>query len=127
MSINVTGQTDTLVSGLAWDSPQLFSCGQEVKTLPPGATLLAGTKSTKNVMFRAGLRTFASIAHFECDRVMAEQLIRLSTDDAKAAGLDVATLVRTLDAQYEMFARLSDRLCVNLVTYLFPVNRKMAV
>lgn len=127
MSIIVTGQTDTLLSGLSWNSPQLFSCGQEITALPPGATLLASTKSTKNVLFRTGLRTFGSIAHFECDREMTTDLIRRSQEDAKAAGLRVEDLLASIDKNFEMYARLSDRLCVNLATYLFPLQRRIAI
>ncbi|MFA6046600.1 MAG: type 1 glutamine amidotransferase, partial [Phycisphaerales bacterium] len=67
MDVTIPGQTDTLMAGVPWHSPQLFSCGQEVKSAPAGATVLASAKHTKVIAYRVGLRTFASRAHFECD------------------------------------------------------------
>lgn len=126
MNILVPGQTETLLAGVAWQSPQLFSCGQEITALPPGATLLANTASTKHVIFKAGIRTFASIAHFECDKPMAQQLIADSAADAAKAGQTMPELYAQLEQHYANYARLSDRLSVNLATYLFSLMRRLA-
>lgn len=125
MSINTTGQVETMLSGIAWNHRQLFSCSQEVKQLPPGATLLASTASTKNACFKVGLRTFAFQFHPECDREMAADLL----DDPplmEAGRRGAADLAAELDAHYEAYARLSSRLAVNLATYCFPFSRLMS-
>jgi GMP synthase (glutamine-hydrolysing) len=124
--INTTGQTETILSGVAWTSPQLFACGQEIRQLPAGATLLASTKHTKVAVFKAGVRTFGFIPHIECDRPQAEALLAASKGDLPAAGITAGELTAQLDQSYPAFARLSDRLCVNLATYCFPLRRRLS-
>lgn len=123
--LTVPGQTETLLAGMAWDSPQLFSCGQEVKPLPPGATLLASCKNSRHAIYKVGLRTFASLAHFECDRPQAEALMVSSKGLYPAAGTTESEIKVQFDQWYDTYARISDRLCVNLATYLFPVAQRM--
>jgi GMP synthase-like glutamine amidotransferase len=103
----------------------LFSCGQEVKTLPAGATLLASSKHTKNVAFKVGIRTFAFLFHFECDKGGVEQLMHESKDLMGSAGVTESELRVQVDQRYDEYARLSDRLCVNLVSFCFPLVKKM--
>lgn len=127
MNITIPGQTDTLVSGMAWSSPQLFSCGQEITEAPAGATILASTKSSKIAMFKVGIRTFASLAHFECDRPYVDFLMAASHKEMAAAGISPADVAAQTERDYAMYARMSDRLSVNLTTYLFPLKRKLAI
>jgi GMP synthase (glutamine-hydrolysing) len=127
MHLSLAGQTDPLLAGIPWTSPQLFSCGQEITELPPGATVLASTPVNKHSMFRIGLRTFASLAHFECDRPYVNLLMAASKDQFGAAGKSSQTITAESDRDYAMYARASDRMCVNLATYLFPLRRKLAV
>jgi GMP synthase (glutamine-hydrolysing) len=123
LGINPTGQVEPILAGVQWTSPQFFSCGQEVKTLPPGATLLSGTKTTPVQAFKAGLRTYAFLFHFECDRAMLEDLANAGPEALAAAGTTAADLRASIDRDYETYARLSNRLCTNLVELLFPISR----
>lgn len=127
MNLTIAGQTETLVSGIAWSSPQLFSCGQEVKEAPAGATVLASTATTKVAVFKVGMRTFASLAHFECDRPYVDSLMAVSQGDMAAAGTSASDVAAATHRFYADYARYSDRLCVNLVAYLFPLKQKLAV
>lgn len=120
LGLNPAGQTEPMLAGIQWTSPQFFSCGQEVKQLPPGSVLLSGTPATPVQAFKAGLRTFAFLFHFECDRPMLEELARESQEFMSAAGTTLADVLGSIDHSYEPYARLSDRLCVNLATLLFP-------
>lgn len=126
MDLTIAGQTEPLLGGVAWRSPQLFSCGQEVSQTPPGATVLASTKNTKVAMFKAGLRTFASLAHFECDRALVDTLLAASRGDMPGAGTTDSECRVQADQLYPTYARLSDRLCMNLATLLFPVAKKLS-
>ncbi len=124
MQINTTGQVEPILAGLQWTSPQMYSCEQEVKQLPAGAALLASTPTMKAAIFRVGLRTFAFAHHFECDGAMIERLI-----DASAAQLEKLHTSREFakkdaGARYATFARLADRLCVNLASLCFPLARR---
>lgn len=120
LGLTPAGQTEPMLAGVQWTSPQLFSCGQEIKQLPPGGTLLSGTKAIPVQAFKAGLRTYGFVFHFECDRPMAEQLVEQSVEFTAPAETTVGDVLATFDRHYETYARLSDRLCVNLVTLLFP-------
>ncbi|MFA6044312.1 MAG: hypothetical protein WC718_04960, partial [Phycisphaerales bacterium] len=107
-------------------SPQLFSCGQEVKSAPAGATVLASAKHTKVIAYRVGLRTFASLAHFECDRPMLDRLMSDSKGDMAGANTTESEVKVQADQLYQTYARVSDRLCVNLASYLFPLVKKLS-
>lgn len=126
MHINTTGQIETMLAGLAWDHPQLFSCGQEVKQLPPGAQLLASADGIKHVIFRVGIRTYAFICHFECDRAFAQKLMKSSESDMARAGVSPAEVAAQVERDYAMYARQSDRLCLNIATYAFPLKRRLS-
>lgn len=124
LSINTIGQVETILAGMPWNHHTLFSCGQEITQLPPGATLLASTRTTKNACYRIGIRTFGFIFHFECDRPMTEQLIAASSDLSLKASKSSSDLAGEIDRHYTTFARISDRLCVNLATTLYPLSRR---
>lgn len=126
MDVTIPGQTDTLLAGVPWKSPQLFSCGQEVKAPPPGASVIASSKHTKTIIYRVGLRTFASLAHFECDRPMLDALMASSKGEMASANTTEGEVKVQADQLYQTYARVSDRLCVNLATYLFPLVKKLS-
>ncbi|MFM9995830.1 MAG: type 1 glutamine amidotransferase [Phycisphaerales bacterium] len=126
VSLNPTGQTETMLAGIAWDSMQYQDHGQEVKELPPDATLLASSPACRIECFKAGIRTYGFQYHFEADRAMME---RWWADDAATlarCGASSGDLARACDANYPGFARLADRLCVNLGTFLFPVMTRIS-
>jgi GMP synthase (glutamine-hydrolysing) len=120
VSLNTTGQVEPLLSGLAWDAKWFQAHGQEVKTLPPGATLLASSRACKVQCFRAGLRTFGFQFHLECDRAMVDEFAASSGESLSKLGLSKSDVAAQADRHYAMFARQADRLCVNMVAYLFP-------
>ncbi|MBL9031338.1 MAG: type 1 glutamine amidotransferase [Phycisphaerae bacterium] len=126
VSINPTGQIEPMLAGIAWDSMQFQAHGQEVTRLPEDATLLASSAACRVQAFRAGLRTFGFQYHFECDRAMIEEFMKGSEDSIRRAGLMPADVTAQLERHYAEFARLADRLCVNLATYLFPLRRRLA-
>lgn len=119
VSLNPVGQVEPLLGGIAWDSPQFSSHGYEITQLPQGATLLGSSKACKNQLFRVGLRTVGIQFHPECDRAMIDRFCSDCTLMPRL-GLTRADIAAQADKSYEMFARLSDRLAVNLVTLLFP-------
>jgi len=123
-SIGIPGQTEIMLSGVPWQHPQLYSCGQEVKQVPPGATVLATTASTKVACFKVGLRTYGFLFHFECDRPMAEALLKETGDFGGRANKSATGLAGELEQNYATFARVADRLAVNLAAYCFPLSRQ---
>lgn len=124
-TITPAGQTEAVLGGIRWRHPQLFCCGQEVKKAPPGATVLAGNGATPVQAFRMGLRTFGFLFHFECDRPMVDDLLDESAAMLAAAGTTAEDVRRQADEHYADYARLSDRLCVNLASLCFPFHEKL--
>ena len=126
VSLNPTGQTETMLAGIAWDSMQFQAHGQEVKQLPPDATLLGSSAACKVQTFKAGIRTYGFQYRFECDRPMIDEFIASSAESIAKAGLTAADVKAQADRHYEMFGRMADRLCVNLATYQFPLLRRLS-
>lgn len=125
-SITPAAHTETMLAGIRWNHPQFFCCGQEVKQPPPGATILAGNKLTPVQAFRAGLRTYGFLFHFECDQPMLERYAAEDKDLMQLAGITPGEFKVQVDQLYTDYARLSDRLCVNLATFGFPFFEKMS-
>jgi GMP synthase-like glutamine amidotransferase len=120
LSLNVPGQTETIFNGISWEHPQFFSCSQEVKKLPAGATVLASAPSTANAAFKVGLRTYAFQFHPECDKPMLAALSADSCAVMEKAGTSQSDIDAQFDRDYDLYARSSDRLCVNIATYCLP-------
>ncbi len=118
VDITPAGQTDPILAGIAWRSWQFQMHSYEVKSVPAEATLLASTTACKVQAFRAGLRSYGFQYHFECDRAMIEAYGRECRTELHKAGSTTEELARQCERHYEMFARLADRLCLNIATYL---------
>ena len=119
--------TDTILAGIPWTSRQFQAHAQGVSELPPGATLLQTSEACKVQSFRVGMRTYAFQYHFECDREMVNAYAAGSGGELAAAGLDTASFTAQADEHYPRFAILADRLSVNIVSYLFPSLRRIAI
>lgn len=120
VTIGQRAHTDTLLAGIAWTSPQFHKHSYEVKELPAGARVLASSRRCAIQSFACGVRTYGFQYHFEADT----SIIRALTKDSKTAmhrvGVTTEEFERDLEAKYPTFARLADRLCVNIATYLVP-------
>jgi len=123
VSLNTPGQTDTMHAGVAWDSAQFLHHGCEVKRLPEGGVALSASNRCAIQAFRAGMRTYGFQYHFEADQRMIHQLIDAAQDDLHRAGYTEDEITQQIETTYADFARLADRLCVNIATYLMPSAR----
>jgi GMP synthase (glutamine-hydrolysing) len=118
--------TETILAGIPWTCWQMHAHGQEVKTPPPGATVLQFSDKCKVQSFRVGLRTYAFQYHFEWDLPVIERLLHSDDPQIRCAGItDPNAAINVVRAHYEEFARASDRLCVNLAEYLLPASRRI--
>ncbi len=124
LRLNPAGQTETIFSGIQWNGPQFFSCEQEVQKAPPGAMVLASTASTPVAAFKVGVRTYAFQFHPECDEGMLRVLAERSASLGAKAGISVDTVLKQIHERYQAYARLSDRLCVNIAGFCFPLSRR---
>jgi GMP synthase (glutamine-hydrolysing) len=122
--INPTGQVETMLAGITWDSMQYEDHGHEVKELPPDSTVLASSGACKVECFRAGLRTYGFQHHFEADRAMIERWVADMGPTLARAGVSAGDIAAQCDRHYASFARLAERLCVNLSAFLFPLMKR---
>lgn len=122
VELTPAGQTDAILSGVAWTCPQFQTHGREVARLPPDATLLATNARCKAQAFRVGLRTYGFQYHFESDRDGIAAFAREGKQEFYDAGLAFDEVMKQADAKYDRFGRMADRLCVNLAAYLYPME-----
>lgn len=120
VDLSAAGQTDAILAGIAWRSPQFQLHAEEVKDVPAGATLLASSKQCKVQAFRAGMRTYAFQYHPEFDRAMIKVGLHEHRDLVVRAGMSAPQIEQQADKHHEMFARMGDRLALNIATYLIP-------
>lgn len=116
--------TDIILAGVPWCSGMFQAHAQEVKELPPGATLLQSSQACNVQAFRAGLRTYAFQYHFECDRDMVMKFAESSRDELTTIGLTPADIKSQAEQEYDRFAVIADRLCVNLASFLLGVGKR---
>jgi GMP synthase-like glutamine amidotransferase len=115
------GTIDTIFGGIPWDTMQMHMHGQEVTTLPPGGTPLAGSKACKTQAFRVGMTTYGFQYHFEWSR---EDIIEASRDSlVSKAGVTPESIVQGIDSHYDTYRRLGNRLCETIALMLFPIDR----
>ncbi|MCA9278366.1 MAG: type 1 glutamine amidotransferase [Phycisphaeraceae bacterium] len=124
VSLTSPGQTEPVLAGIAWNHPQFQSHHWQVEELPDGATLLATNNNCKVQAYRAGLRTFGFQFHFECDREDIGKFLELEREGLSTLHIALEAAQKDADHHYEMYARLSNRLCVNLATLLFPLAHR---
>lgn len=120
VDINAAGQTDTILAGIAWRSPQFQLHNDEVKEPPKGSAVLASSKACKVQAFRAGLRTYGFQYHPEFDLARIKAVLADSRDMLSRAGVSAPDIEQQAAKHYDTFARLSDRLCLNIAAFLIP-------
>lgn len=126
VSIQVPGQTDRVLAGLRWDHPQFHLHNRAITKAPAGAQVMVSSDRAKVQCFFAGVRTYAFQYHFECDRPMIDEFSRVHRADFDAAGVSTDDLHRQCDEHYADYARLGDRLCVNIASFMFAFDELLS-
>jgi GMP synthase (glutamine-hydrolysing) len=120
------GNTETFLAGVPWATPEMHAHGQEIKTPPPGAIVFQFSDRCKVQSFRVGLRTIGFQYHFEWDMPIIERFLSTPDEQLALGGItDPKAAIAEAKARYGEFARVSDRLCVNLAEYVLPVSRRI--
>jgi len=123
VSLTAAGQTDTLHAGIPWDSPQFLHHTRHVASLPAGGVALASSKKRPVQAFRVGMRSYGFQHHFEADQRLIREMVASAKDDLHRAGYTEEEIEQQIESRYAEFARLADRLCVNIAAYLMPTSR----
>jgi GMP synthase-like glutamine amidotransferase len=121
------GTTDPILTGLPWDTTMFHAHGCQVTTPPPGGTPipLQGSAACKCQAFRVGLNTYGFQYHFEWTRRMMDLNLH---DEPKWYGSGGASIEDILDSaaeHYDMYRHFGDRLCANLATFMFPLDKRL--
>lgn len=119
VDLTIPGQTDTLLAGVPWSSPQFQSHAYAVTKPPPGAVVLAKSKGCPNQIMRIGQRTIGFQFHLEADGPLLDFFRETDADLIARAGTSEAAFNADRVKHYDMFARVAERLCVNLVSFAF--------
>ncbi|MEN0020125.1 MAG: type 1 glutamine amidotransferase [Planctomycetota bacterium] len=122
VDLTIPAQTETLLAGMAWNSMQFQSHGDEVKTMPDGAMLLAKSEKCGCQAFKIGRRSLGIQWHFEADRPIIDAIVKNEAALLERAGLTASDIAQQADEHYDRFAVRADRLCINLVSFVFPFD-----
>ena len=117
--IGVPGQTDRILAGIRWTSHQFHTHAHQITSLPAGTTTYVSSDACKVQAFSAGIRTFGFQYHFELDRKQIDTFYEADAAMFEAAGVSKDVLHAQADEHYATYARLGDRLCVNLASFAF--------
>lgn len=123
------GTMDVIYFGVPWKTQQFHAHGYEVTKLPPGATPLAGSKACRNQAFKIGMRTYAFQYHPEWQQREIQRFLGAAEESAArggfGSGVDFAAVRASIDRHYPMFRHLGDRLCNNLASWLFAIDKRL--
>lgn len=121
ISLTPAAHTEIALAGIPWDHAAFCHHGQQVTKMPEGATKLASSKKCGVQAFRVGLRTYAFQWHFEADRDGALDIHRASSEKV----VTEADLRSQFETHGQAFARLSDRLSLNLASFVIPAGKRV--
>jgi len=127
VQINPVGQVAPLLAGIPWKAPWFSTHEQQITEPAPGSTVLASSERCAVQVFSAGLRTLGVQFHPEWDREGIERVIERESGRWREQGVDPDGIAGQLDGRYPMFARVADRLCLNITTFLLTADRHLAV
>ncbi len=116
------GTIDPIFTGIRWESVQFHFHQQHVTKLPADASVLAGSADCPIQAFRVGLTTYGFQYHFEWTK---QDMHRLCRDGLAArAGFAADRELADGEPNYTGYRRLGDRLCDNLATFLFAIDKR---
>lgn len=119
------GTLDPIYAGIPWQHMQFHLHGQEITELPPGATPLAASKVCKNQAIKVGLKAYGFQYHFEWDRDHVQRAIDGHQTWIGQAEADIQAIRDEIEQYYAMYRHLGDRLCMNIATLLFPIEKRL--
>lgn len=118
------GTIDPLLSGIPWRTRQFHLHAQEIVALPEEGVGLAGSKTCRNQAFKVGMTTYGFQYHFEWSRAEIQSAIEQNPDLLQGAGISADELRQGVDAHYELYRHLGDRLSHNIANLLMPVDKR---
>jgi GMP synthase-like glutamine amidotransferase len=124
VSLTPSGAEDPLHAGIAWEAPQLHWHRYEVKEVPPGARILAGSQRCRVQTWALGLRTYGIQYHPEVYPETVVTWAAESPQDLDEAGIKPDLLRAQTRELYRPYARRRDRLFESIALSLVPADRR---
>ncbi|QDU72525.1 type 1 glutamine amidotransferase [Mucisphaera calidilacus] len=120
------GTVDPILFGVPWKTPQFHAHGDEVTKCPPGGTPipLMSTKACKAQAFRVGMTTYGFQFHFEWNRELIGTFLETFKDWVTRSGFDADRVRSECDSRYDLYRHIGDRLCENLSTLVYPLDKR---
>lgn len=120
------GTIDPILAGIPWRMNQLHLHGYEVTKTPPGGTPapLQSSSHCKVQSFKSGFTAYGFQYHFEFDRRHLDAVLEDSRGWIAEQGFDVEDIRRQSEEHYSLNRHLGDRLCRNLATLVFPLDKR---
>jgi GMP synthase-like glutamine amidotransferase len=124
LRLSPAGCEDPLLAGIAWTSIQPHWHREEVKTLPPGARLLASSGRCRHQAWAVGPWTYAFQYHPEIEADSMEWWAGADPVGLREAGLTLEQLRADTQKHYPACTRLAQRLFESVALLLMPVDRR---
>lgn len=121
------GSTDPILLGVPWNTMPFHAHARQVTKAPPGGTPipLQSSKACKCQAFRVGLNSYGIQYHFEWTRRMIDMILVDDPDFHGSGTKSLDELHLSLDQHYDFYRHMGDRLCENLSTLMFPIDKRL--
>ena len=116
------GTTDPIFGGIRSESIQFHRRRQQISEPPGGAAVLAGSEHCRVEAFKVGFRTYGIQYHFEWTQAHLERVCRAPF--VAEAGFVAEKILGEAPNYEESYLRLGRRLAQNIVTLLFPFDKR---
>lgn len=126
-TLSFFGSTDPILTGLPWNTMAMHAHGCEVTQAPPGGTPmpLVSSKGSKVQAFNVGMRTYGFQYHFEWTKQRCFDVIDHNIEWAQTMGTTVEALKQGVEAHYDLYRHLGNRLCKTIADRLFPLDKRL--
>lgn len=122
VKLSFPGTIDPIQAGIPWNTMQFHLHAQQVIDLPPGGVPLAGSDRCRIQSFKVGFNTYGFQYHFEWDRCTIAHFGRNGL--VNRSGFLPEAIAAQCDEHYDLYRHLGDRLCDNITTLLFPIDKR---
>lgn len=121
------GTTDPVLIGVPWDTMMFHAHGCEVTKAPPGGTPipLQGSAKCKCQAFKVGLNTYGFQYHFEWTRSTIDMVLGDDPTFYGSGGLTLDQIHESMPSHFHMYRHMGDRLCRNISTLMFPLDKRL--
>lgn len=126
-TLSFFGNNDPILIGIPMLHTMMHAHGCEVTQTPPGGTPipLVSSAGCKVQAYRVGLTTYGFQYHFEWTKERCLDIIDHNAKWIETMGTTAEELKQNVEAHYEQYRHLGDRLCKTIADRLFPLDKRL--